>query len=587
MSRRFPTLIFAVLILAALCAPSLAWPIAPAAAQGTCGTAPAPRLVAGQSARVIVTNGVGNNLRVQPGASATIAGVLADGELFTVLAGPQCVADSWWWQVRRVDGQTGWTAEGGAGQYWVEPWPVAGATLAPGPRPDLPTLRLAYAAGYDGYLVPHTMAANGAEVQARGTAPALDGRVVWSPDGTRLAFSDGADIWELGAFDAVQVTSTPGAAETWPTYAPDGTRIAFVQSAGNAEIMVYSMVGGMLSNLTNSPAQETSPAWSPDGAQIAFVSDRDGTPELYAIPASGGAAVRLTNSPGTESAPAWSPDGTQIAFLTTGGDGVTTLAVIRLGGAPLSLTPADDVLAFAWSPDGSRLAYTAETPIGSGMQAVLSVRADGQDRLQYTVSGAQTAGVTWSPGGQWIAFADNASGNFDLYAIRAGGFGLVRLTDNPGLDAHPVFQPPTTPDRPDEGSSALAPAAPVTAPGTEDLLLIYDAGTPVFTLQNVSGQPLNLTPLSFLGGSVAVPSSVWAEYTSSPLNSFKARGCLMLWAFNIPDQPSPPECGDARQGWVSNNSVIFWTQGTFDVLYNNAVVASCQTAAGRCTVNLP
>jgi hypothetical protein len=129
-----------------LVAPVLAAP-APAAAQGSCGTAPAPRLVAGQSARVTIGDGTGNNLRASPSTTATVLGVMGDGEVFSVIGGPQCGENFWWWQVRRWDGQTGWTTEGKPGQYWVEPWPIAGAQLVPGNRPDLPNVWIAYLSG--------------------------------------------------------------------------------------------------------------------------------------------------------------------------------------------------------------------------------------------------------------------------------------------------------------------------------------------------------------------------------------------------------------------------------------------------------
>ncbi len=136
--RRIGTLILlAVLIMTAL--PTFER----AAAQGTCGTAQAPRLTVGQSARVVVSDGTGNNLRATANMGATVLGVLADGEVFSVLSGPQCAENFWWWQVRRWDGQTGWTAEGEPGKYWVEPWPVLDAQLSAGTRPNLPNVLIA------------------------------------------------------------------------------------------------------------------------------------------------------------------------------------------------------------------------------------------------------------------------------------------------------------------------------------------------------------------------------------------------------------------------------------------------------------
>jgi hypothetical protein len=61
----------------------------------------------------------------------------------------------------------------------------------------------------------------------------------------------------------------------------------------------------------------------------------------------------------------------------------------------------------------------------------------------------------------------------------------------------------------------------------------------------------------------------------------------MIWPFGLADQPAPAECLDARQGWTTNSALVFWTQGSFTVNYNGVLVTTCQTAAGRCTVDLP
>jgi Tol biopolymer transport system component len=593
MRNKWLTLILiAVLLAAAL--PAIPSPVsANVSAQGSCGTAPALRLTVGQSARVVLSDGTGNNLRVSPNTTATVAGVLADGEVFSVIGGPQCTENFWWWEIRRWDGTTGWTAEGEAGDYWLEPWPILNAQLAPGSKPRLPGLLIAFLSGYEGYLVPQAMQVSGANLISVGNnvAAGPDNRLVWSPDGTRVAFSDGSDIWVATQSGTTNLTNDPTGGNTWPTWSPDGTRIAFTSMRdGNPEI--YSMQANGLNpvNLTNNPAYDDHPAWSPDGTRIAFMSDRDGDLEIFSMSAADGSGPTQHTANDTDDLnPVWSPDGAKIAFVSMTDTGADLWVLDSLG--PRALTQDSHISHPVWSPDGTRIAYMGELPVGSGREDVFSIRADGTDMMQYTVNGAPVQGVTWSPGGQWLAYADNSSGNFEIYAIRASGIGVVRLTNNPGIDAWPVFQPPTTPNLPDESLSAAAPTpqpgAPGANPGEEDLLLIYDADVPVFTLQNTSGGPINLEPLSFFGEGKTVSSDVWAEWSASPLDAFKNIGCLMIWPFGLGEQPAPPECLDARQGWVENSQYIFWRGGSFDVYYNNVKVTTCLTADKRCEVDLP
>ncbi len=77
-----------------------------------------PRLAIGKHGRV--SPGDPNRLRDEPGGKI-IGRIPAEG-VFTVLAGPRCTADGMaWWKVD-YQGQTGWTAEGSADYYWLEPW---------------------------------------------------------------------------------------------------------------------------------------------------------------------------------------------------------------------------------------------------------------------------------------------------------------------------------------------------------------------------------------------------------------------------------------------------------------------------------
>jgi hypothetical protein len=85
----------------------------------------------------IVAPGEPNVLRDRPGLNAsgsTVIGSMAEGAIFTTLDGPRCVDGYHWWLVT-AGGQTGWTAEGLNGVYWVNPLQCPGgqvSQLAPG-----------------------------------------------------------------------------------------------------------------------------------------------------------------------------------------------------------------------------------------------------------------------------------------------------------------------------------------------------------------------------------------------------------------------------------------------------------------------
>lgn len=133
---------------------------------------------------------------------------------------------------------------------------------------------------------------------------------VWSPDGTRLAYSAqiGAgrrrDLFISGSENldaAVNLTRGRIYAPSFLRWSPDGTRIAFASAAvlpdgtpelgdpssdgpyvaPDDEIFVIDVQSTELTRMTDNGVLDLAPAWSPDGAQLVFTSDRDGDSDLW------------------------------------------------------------------------------------------------------------------------------------------------------------------------------------------------------------------------------------------------------------------------------------------------------------------
>ena len=101
----------------------------------------------------------------------------------------------------------------------------------------------------------------------------------WQHGGLR----DGRDRDEPGA--PHQPRAEDGGRLAW---SPDGSRIAFSSFRDdNDEIYVMNADGTNLRRMTNHPAKDRYPAWSPDGQRLAFSSHRDGNDEIYVMNADG------------------------------------------------------------------------------------------------------------------------------------------------------------------------------------------------------------------------------------------------------------------------------------------------------------
>jgi Tol biopolymer transport system component len=192
----------------------------------------------------------------------------------------------------------------------------------------------------------YVMNADGSGLREIADDPALDREPVWSPDGSKIAFTRGTfgdansyDIYianAAGTREAIRITDQPGN-ESDPNWSPDGSKLLYVSTAdtptfpnpgGDAEIYVMNPDGTGISRLTDNTANDSTPDWSPDGKEIVFDSNRDGKRAIYKMNADGSGQAKVeyqlpcVYDPDPDaggcvghSAPVWSPDGTKIAFL--------------------------------------------------------------------------------------------------------------------------------------------------------------------------------------------------------------------------------------------------------------------------------
>ncbi|HET9785080.1 MAG TPA: protease, partial [Terriglobales bacterium] len=110
---------------------------------------------------------------------------------------------------------------------------------------------------------------------------------------TQIAFAFGGSLWTVGrnGGTAVRLTAGPGI-QSHPIFSPDGTRIAFTgEYDGNVDVFVVAATGGEPRRLTYHPGADVAAGWTPDGKQVIFTSSRNSYARfdrLFAIPAAGG-----------------------------------------------------------------------------------------------------------------------------------------------------------------------------------------------------------------------------------------------------------------------------------------------------------
>jgi TolB protein len=207
---------------------------------------------------------------------------------------------------------------------------------------------------------------------------------------------------------------------------------------------------GPLLRLTQDGLDKLRPSWAPDGRTLLYARrERDGL-QIYQyvqdIKNPSSQPRRLTDRKAPEYDGVLSPDGKRIMFAAitlSGTQGNLNLAVVNADGSALK-TISDDGGKLvhqdwpAWSPDGKRAGFSSNH---EGNQEIYTAAADGTDVVRVTQNPGIDAHPCWSPDGKTIAFATDRWGGLELASIRPDGTGLVRLTQSRGLDDYPAYSP--------------------------------------------------------------------------------------------------------------------------------------------------
>ena len=291
-------------------------------------------------------------------------------------------------------------------------------------------------------------------------------QLVWAPDGTRLgvlAQNNGRSgrrtlrpehlpVSICGSSHPSVPEQTSTATCRPPDWSPDGTRIAY---SDGGDVSVIQVASGARRRLNPDDAVQSGNAWSPSGRQIAFdeyqMSDKGGEPAsigwLSVMDAGGRRVTHLAHNAWNQSDPAWSPDGRMIAY--TGyrdctqpgdvfdycGDG---LWVVRVAGRAKRRIVANCVCEQVWSPDGRSIAF-ADSSGG-----ITLIRADGSGPKQVAATGSAPA---WSPDGTTLVYERKENGRADIYVVNLASGTETRVVHNPGSglaspEADPHWRPP-------------------------------------------------------------------------------------------------------------------------------------------------
>jgi Tol biopolymer transport system component len=266
--------------------------------------------------------------------------------------------------------------------------------------------------------------------QPRRLGDLLASSAAWSPDGSRVYYTEGKDLYlaQADGSGSRKLASARGAL-FWPRVSPDGRTVRF--SALDLTLNTRSLWevradGSGLRPLLpgwNPSLADCCGNWTPDGKYYVFQSTRDGATRLWALREQQHFWEKVRPEPAPLAvgqmdalSPAPSRDGKKIFFL-----GATPRGeLVRYDPQSRQLTPylaglsAEGV---SFSRDGQWVAYNS-FPEGSLWRS----KSDGSERLQLTFKPLEVQLPTWSADGKQIAFAGRPPGKlWGVYTVSADG----------------------------------------------------------------------------------------------------------------------------------------------------------------------
>jgi len=264
------------------------------------------------------------------------------------------------------------------------------------------------------------------------------------------------------------VVSVTSVNDSYPHQSRDGTQLLFHSDrSGKLALWLSEGDGSNPKLLFDGGTIGKNPVtakFSPDRRFIAFAMNPPEAPQasdIYLMTLADKSVRRLTHGMGDASHPVWNTAGTRIFFNADRRTPPASAAerewseifsMDLVGGDLRQHTNCDSVCTYpAPSPDGRWLAYR-KIIVGPGRQwnqkpsernsEIWVAPIEGGSGRNISRNGAFDGWPTWSPDGQWVAFASSRQGQPNvgqIYFVRPDGSGLRPVTQGPLSHAQPSF----------------------------------------------------------------------------------------------------------------------------------------------------
>jgi Tol biopolymer transport system component len=221
--------------------------------------------------------------------------------------------------------------------------------------------------------------------------------------------------------------------------------------------------------------------------------------------------------------------------LLAGCHGVDAVAPVTP--PPTVYPPADRPIIFSSRRDSTFGRFNLE---------IIAAKTNGSDMLNLSRNAANDIDAAWSPDGQYIAFASDRAGGFDIYVMRKDGSDVRRLTSDPIDERSPRWSPDGTKLIYQSGKDGVF-TDPESTSRFADLYVIDIDGARVTNITN--------TPSA---------SEVWASWSPDGKTILYTKDGVIMLAGSDGSNPHPlhapdPGFADDVAAWSPDGSTIAYS----------------------------
>jgi TolB protein len=233
-----------------------------------------------------------------------------------------------------------------------------------------------------------------------------------------------------------------GAISISPRVSPDNTRLAFASLGRYGfQIKMYSLLLGRYVAFPMGNGSTESPAWAPSGNELAYASAPNGSFEIWVADSNGNLGRRITSFHGGNVSPSYNPKtGAQIAFISDR-TGLPQLYIMNSDGSGVQqMTDGGYASSPSWSPNGQFIAFAWDRKYGPGApggQDIYVMEVATKKWTQLTHDGGRCDFPSWSPDGRHIAYANSADGHAEhmrIWTLLVNDVSVRRPLTGPGAD---------------------------------------------------------------------------------------------------------------------------------------------------------